>query len=105
MIYIEIHNSLSSFAATQLREKIFGLFRETSHYDNIVISICSTTTVNRHTQSQPFIRLLCTPQRRIPEILRSLSTLGYDIQFIELKEFLPKIGKQATTKPKQEAAA
>jgi hypothetical protein len=91
---IEIH-SLAEGPAQNLLAKIFDLFTDKPHSNEIVVSICSTRTFDSLRKMQPFIRLVNSCQDHTDEMITMLRTLGYDIEHLSLAAFYPATKQEA----------
>jgi len=86
---IEIHG-LTEREAAKLTREIFGMFREKSYADEMVVTFYPTKVVDKNWKSQPFIRLANSCQEHTQEILERLQILNIDIEHLALVAFIPK---------------
>lgn len=87
---IEIHG-LPQTEARDKRAKIFGAFSDRPYIDEMVVTISPTDVQDKNRESQPFLRLVSTPQDFTSEIIRRLERFGLDIEeAAPLRAFYPK---------------
>jgi len=95
---VEIHG-LKHDEAEILKRKIFGVFFSDPRI-NAGVTIHSTKVENV-TGDRPFLRLFTTPMHpgdRI-KLIRQLSELDLDIEYVELTDFYPNIKNKSSSKP------
>ena len=86
---IEVHG-LSWWKARKIRRRIFDLFKETPYAHEVVVTIFSTKVTDIHAVNQPFLRLVNDRLKNAYEILVLLKRLGMDIEYLKLKQFIPR---------------
>jgi len=83
---IELHG----FSAPEtMITSIFDLFKDRGYVDEMVVTICRDTVVDRSGKTQPFFRLANSCQEHTSEIIEKLRTLHFDIERLILDDFIP----------------
>lgn len=88
---IEIHGDFGNpNVPSLLRHRIFDLFSDKPYVTEMVVTVSTDYVCDIKRIKQPFIRLFNSRQEHIEEILEMLKTLNIDIEYLELKRFIPK---------------
>jgi len=87
---IEIHG-LHSVEAKDLAEKIFTLTKDMPKniYGDHVITLYGTEVINRHSEPQPYLRILSSKTEHFDRLEEPLKALGIDLEFVEMVKFIP----------------
>lgn len=86
---IEIHG-LGWWKARKIRKRIFNQIKDKPYAEEAVVTVFRTWVFDIHGKSQPFIRLSISSLKHVYEIIGLLKPLGMDIEFLKLKQFIPK---------------
>jgi len=84
---IEIHGMEKQIAEKE-RGNIFKLFQEKEYIRDIVVTIFLTDVRDRRYRKLPFIRLVSTSESYFREVVTLLSKLGFDLEVLELQQFV-----------------
>jgi len=88
---IEIHGLFwRGITKSELRNKIWRLFDGKPFQADMVVSEIATDVSDVRGTEQPFLRLVSTLSPHTEEIMAQLETLNMDIEWLELKKFVPK---------------
>jgi hypothetical protein len=94
---IEIHG-IPQLGANAIRIGLYNLLRDEPFVEDLVIEVYPTTVEDREKKTQPFVRLVSTPndyEARVIALLGKVFNLttggeGIDIEILELKRFIAK---------------